>query len=281
MTPALILKENNLEKYMNEVRKYPLLSREEEHTLATRYRDTGDIDAAHRLVVSNLRFVVKVAYEFRGYGMRLLDLIQEGNIGLMVAVKKFDPSRGYRLISYAVWWIRAYMKSFALRSWSTVKVGTTEATRRLFFSLRKAKAKLIGKTGAAPTKEELADELDVDASDIEEMELRLAARDFSLDAEAPNTGGTPLDMLPSREQTQEERYAEEESRALVARSLESALGKLTDKERYIVEQRFMADRPKTLNEIGEEFGVTRERVRQLEARALAKIRKELPKGLAA
>jgi RNA polymerase sigma-32 factor len=281
MTPALILKENNLEKYMSEVRKYPLLSREEEHLLATRYRDTGDIDAAHRLVVSNLRFVVKVAHEFRGYGMRLLDLIQEGNIGLMVAVKKFDPNRGYRLISYAVWWIRAYMKSFALRGWSTVKVGTTEATRRLFFSLRKAKAKLTGRNGAAPTKEELAGELGVDVGDVEEMELRLAARDFSLDAEAPSSGGTRLDALPSREPTQEERYADEESRALVARSVESALGKLTDKERYIVEQRFMADPPKTLNEIGEELGVTRERVRQLEARAIAKIRKELPKELAA
>ncbi len=281
MTPALILKENNLEIYMNEVRKYPLLSREEEHSLATRYRDTGDIDAAHRLVVSNLRFVVKVAREFRGYGLRLLDLIQEGNIGLMVAVKKFDPRRGYRLISYAVWWIRAYMKSFALRGWSTVKVGTTRATRRLFFTLRKARAKLTGANGAAPTKEELADELDVDVEDIAEMELRLAARDFSLDAEAPSSGGTRLDTLPSREKTQEERYADEESRAIVARSVESALGKLTEKERYIIEQRFMADPPRTLNEIGEEFGVTRERVRQLEARALAKIRQALPKGLAA
>jgi RNA polymerase sigma-32 factor len=281
MTPALILQDNNLEKYMSEVRKYPLLSREEEHALATRYRDTGDIDAARRLVVSNLRFVVKVAHEFRGYGMRLLDLIQEGNIGLMVAVKKFDPSRGYRLISYAVWWIRAYMKSFALAGWSTVKVGTTEAGRRLFFSLRKAKAKLTGKNGDAPTKEELAHELEVDVGDVEEMELRLAARDFSLDAEAPNAGGTHLDSLPSPGQSQEERYAEEESRAIVARSVGAAIEKLTDKERYIVEQRFMEDPPKTLNEIGEEFGITRERVRQLEARALEKIRRELPEGLVA
>jgi len=279
-TMALSLRDNNIDKYVAELRKHPVLSREEEHALALRFHDDGDVAAAHKLVVSNLRFVVKVAHEFRGYHMKLLDLIQEGNIGLMMAVKKFDPHRGYRLISYAVWWIRAYMKAFVMRTWSSVKLGTTQASRKLFFKLRSTKAELADATGEEPTNEALAHELGVDISDVEEMEQRMAARDFSLDAELNDSRLSRVDMMASDGDDQEQQLGDAEERRIAERSVSTALKTLSDRERYIVEQRFLTEEPKTLNELGEEFGVSRERVRQLESRAMKKLRSALPEGAA-
>ncbi len=272
---------DSIDRYVAEIRKYPLLSREEEHALAVRLQDEGDVAAAHKLVVSNLRFVVKIAHEFRGYNMKLLDLIQEGNVGLMVAVKKFDPRRGYRLISYAVWWIRAYMRSFVMRTWSAVKLGTTHASRKLFFKLRSTKARMEQDGTEAPSPAELARELGVEESDVLDMEMRMAARDYSLDAETGDSQTRMVERMANDDESQEERYAREEEKRLVARSVEGAMEKLSDKERYIVEQRFLADEPRTLNDIGEEFGVSRERIRQLEARAMDKLKLALGKEHAA
>jgi RNA polymerase sigma-32 factor len=272
---SIALRNNDLDKYVAEIRKYPLLSRDEELALAHRYKDEGDVAAAHELVVSNLRFVVKIAHEFRGYSLKILDLIQEGNIGLMMAVKKFDPARGYRLISYAVWWIRAYMRAFVMRTFSSVKLGSTHASRKLFFKLRSTKSRLERDNEAAPTAEELASELGVEESDILDMEMRMSSRDFSLDAQAPGANASFIDRLESDDQNQEERYGEEELKRLNAKTVHTALSRLSDKERYIVEQRFLLEEPRTLSDIGDEFGVSRERVRQLEARAMTKLKAAL------
>ncbi len=272
---ALVLRDDNIDKYIAEINRYPLLSRDEEQSLAVRYVEHGDISAAHKLVVSNLRFVVKIAHEYRGYGFKLLDLIQEGNVGLMLAVKKFDPKKGYRLISYAVWWIRAQIRSFIVRSWSLVKIGTTYAQRKLFFSLRGEKARHEQEhQGELAKPEELAQTLGVASTEVSEMELRLAARDFSLDAQLGEDGrDTHLDMLADGEQpTQEDELIRDEQQHLLRGRVAEAMDTLNDKERYIVENRLLNDEPKTLQEIGDAFQVSRERVRQLESRVIKKLR---------
>ena len=197
MTKALTLRENNIDQYIAEIKRYPLLNAEEELALARQYRDDGDITAAHQLVISNLRFVVKIAHEYRHYGMKTLDLIQEGNMGLMMAVKKFDPDRGYRLISYAVWWIRAQIQSFVQRSWSMVKVGMTSARRKLFFKVRSERNRLEQANPELKiTAKHLSEALDVRESDVEEMEVYMAGRDYSLDAPLTvDAGVSHLDML--------------------------------------------------------------------------------------
>lgn len=278
---ALLSQEGNaLERYMVEVKRIPMLTREEEDTLARRFRDHGDVEAAHKLVTSNLRFVVKVAYQFRSYGLKMLDLIQEGNMGLMRAVQKFNPDRGYRLISYAVWWIKAFLQAYILRSYSMVKLGTTQAQRKLFFRLRSARARLEQEeanqdhvmSGDERTSR-LAEELGVEQNEVQEMELRLAARDFSLDVEIGEEGkDTHLDMLPSSVESAEDTVGTREIRGLLHKDVGEALKTLSDKERLIVEQRIMADDPPTLREIGEQWGVSRERARQIEANALRKLK---------
>ena len=278
---ALLSQEGNaLERYMAEVKRIPMLTREEEEALARRFRDHGDVEAAHRLVTSNLRFVVKVAYQFRSYGLKMLDLIQEGNMGLMRAVQKFNPDRGYRLISYGVWWIKAFLQAYILRTYSMVKMGTTQAQRKLFFRLRSARARLeqeeanLDHTLTADERgARLAEELGVAQSEVHEMELRLAARDFSLDVEVGEDGkDTHLDMLPSHTESAEESVGTREIRGLLAKDVGEALKTLSDKERLIVEERIMADDPPTLREIGERWGVSRERARQIEANALRKLK---------
>jgi RNA polymerase sigma-32 factor len=269
-----------LERYMAEIKRIPLLSREEEDRLARRYRDQGDVEAAHQLVTANLRFVVKVAYQFRSYGMRMLDLIQEGNLGLMRAVQKFNPDRGYRLISYAVWWIKAFLQAYILKTFSMVKLGTTQSQRKLFFRLRSARARLEQETRAAGEEmtpqarvERLAQELGVQDGEVIEMELRLAARDFSLDMEVgEESKETHLDLLPSASDSQEDVVANHEVRGLMRKDVNAALQTLNHKERLIVEQRLMNDDPPTLREIGDQWGVSRERARQIEASAIKKIR---------
>jgi RNA polymerase sigma-32 factor len=269
---------DSLDRYVAEINRYPVLSREDEQALAIHYKETGDVETAHRLVTANLRFVVKVAHEYKGYGFRLLDLIQEGNIGLMVAVKKFDPAREYRLISYAVWWIRAYMQNFILRSWSLVKLGTTQAQRKLFYKLRGTQAQLakLDAEGAQPSAAQVAKELGVEISDVNEMDQRLAARDFSLDAERSSESKiSHLDSLADLGDNQEELVGRAEQQDIMKDQVSSALATLNEKERYIVENRLMADEPLTLREIGEKFHISRERARQIEANVVKKVKKLL------
>jgi len=234
-------------------------------------------------VVSNLRFVVKVAHQYKGYGMRLLDLIQEGNIGLMHAVKKFDPDKGYRLISYAVWWIRAHIQSFIMRSWSLVKLGSGRTRRKLFFKARSERSKLEQERAGDDTHDddgELARRLGVSEGDLQEMEVRMAGHDFSLDAPvgADNTL-THLELLPEHEQ-QEDQLLAKERQQLLAGSIEAAKAGLDAKERYVLEKRLLADDPPTLAEVGQEFGVTRERIRQIEQKVIHKLRATLGPSLA-
>ncbi len=267
--------DSTIDRYVSEINKYPLLTREQEVELAVRFRNGGDLEAAHQLVVSNLRFVVKIAHEYRGYSLKLLDLVQEGNIGLMMAVKKFDPGKGYRLISYAVWWIRAYIQNFIMRSWSLVKLGTTQAQRKLFFKLRseRERADREAGEGVSASTESLAQRLEVGENDVVDMEARLSARDFSLDVELQDGARqTHMDLLSEDGASQEERVAEAEERSLLRGKVIEAMEHLNEKERYIVENRLMADEPKTLQEIGQHFRISRERARQIEGNVIRKIR---------
>jgi len=261
---ALTLQQDNIDRYMAEISRYPILSREAELELAKRFFDEGDVSAAHELVVANLRFVVKIAHEYRGYGLKLLDLIQEGNIGLMVAVKKFDPHKGYRVISYAVWWIRAYIQSYIMRSWSLVRLGASRLHRKLFFRLRSEKAKILRETGEEIGSRELAERLEVDEKAVLDMEQRLAGRDFSLDAKLGDdtSAASHLDMLTEQSEDQETQLATQQEQAQLRGKVAKAMKTLNDKERYIVENRLLSDEPQTLQEIGDAFAVSRERVRQ-------------------
>jgi RNA polymerase sigma-32 factor len=264
-----------VDRYVAEINRYPLLTRQEEVRLATQYRANSDLEAAHLLVVSNLRFVVKIAHEYRGYSLKLLDLIQEGNIGLMMAVKKFDADKGYRLISYAVWWIRAYIQNFIMRSWSLVKLGTTQAQRKLFFKLRseRERADRAAGNGELASTDALAARLDVAEKEVVDMEARLSARDFSLDVELQDGARqTHLDLLSSDTTLQEGRIAEMEERQILRSKVYEAMGHLNEKERYIVEKRLMAEEPQTLQEIGKHFRISRERARQIEGNVIRKIR---------
>lgn len=260
-----------LAAYLSEIDRYSLLSPIEERALAVRYYEHKDIEAAHTLVTSNLRFVVKIAMEYRHYRARLIDLIQEGNIGLMIAVKKFNPYKGYRLISYAVWWIRAYIQAFIVKSWSLVKIGTTQAQRKLFFAFSRIKSSFESETPA-----KIAEKLNIGEKEIIETEMRMSHPDFSLDSQvADNTYTTHLDLLPGKEASQEEVLTEKEEHSLVRKNLETALQELSPREAYILQNRIMADEPLSLQEIGDKFNITRERARQIETSAIAKVREHL------
>ena len=279
MKAATISPNESVDRYVGEINRYKLLTCEQEVALAEQYAKNDDLQAAHKLVVSNLRFVVKIAHEYRGYGLKLLDLIQEGNIGLMMAVKKFDPAKGYRLISYGVWWIRAYIQNFIIRSWSLVKLGTTQAQRKLFFKLRseRDKADRAAGPGESASTKQLAQRLKVAEGEVSSMEMRLAARDFSLDAELePGARQSHLDLLPDNESSnQEEQLANLEERRLVRGKVHEAMGDLNEKERFIVENRLMTDEPRTLQDIGSHFSISRERARQIEGNVIRKIRMAL------
>jgi RNA polymerase sigma-32 factor len=268
-----------LQRYLAEIRRHPLLSREEEYRLAVQYREKKDIEAAYRLVTANLRLVVLIAREYQHAVRTLLDLVQEGNIGLMEAVKNFDPYRGIRFPSYAVWWIRAYIIRYVMNNWRMVKIGTTQAQRKLFFNLQKEKDRLEAEGFVAGPKL-LAQRLDVKESEVVEMEQRLAARDLSVDApvEAGETA-TMLDFLPSSEATAEEEVASAESRELISRKVKEFGDTLTGKDRLIFERRLMAEEPLTLQEIGDRYGISRERVRQIEEREKKKLKAYLVANL--
>ncbi|HTP49921.1 MAG TPA: RNA polymerase factor sigma-32 [Anaeromyxobacteraceae bacterium] len=268
---------HQMEQYLAEISQFPLLSAEEEQRLARSYRESGDSRAAHALVTANLRFVVKVAWGYRSYGLPVTDMVQEGNIGLMKAVQKFDPSLGIRLISYAVWWIRAYVHNYILRSWSLVKLGTTQAQRKLFFSLARARHDLEnGNRGADPDPAlRLAQRLRVQPEDVREMAERLESRDLSLDAPLGEGGNPHVNLLPGNLPAQDEALAGVEESQALSLEVSLALSRLDARERFIVEQRLMADRPATLKDLGDHFGFSRERARQLEIRACHKLRSAL------
>jgi len=266
-----------LERYIAEINRYSILTAEEEFRLAVQLKQHNDMEAAEKLVVSNLRFVVKIAHEYRNYGAKFVDLIQEGNIGLMHAVKKFDPYKGYRLISYAVWWIRAYMQNFIIRSWSLVKIGTTQAQRKLFFTLSQAKKRLEALSEKRPEFAEIAESLNVKEIEVEEMDLRMSNRDLSLDAYVSDEGeDTHIGYLVDQGEDQEKALIRKEEMELVQRNIAGALTKLNERELYIIRNRVMSEHPKTLQEIGERFKITRERVRQIEKQALKKLRPAIP-----
>jgi RNA polymerase sigma-32 factor len=273
---------SSLELYLSEINQFPLLTVEEEQNLARLYRRKGDSRSAHRLVTANLRFVVKVAYEYRSYGFKMADLIQEGNIGLMKAVQKFDPDKGIRLISYAVWWIRAYIQNHILKSFSLVKLGTTQAQRKLFFSLARTKRELDkmsvehGFDSDGEDTAKIAKKLKVKPGEVEEMTQRMIGRDLSLDAPMGDDGGyTHVDFLVGNGAGQDSELSAAQEQTIVQGRIGDALARLDQRERYIIEQRVMSDQPRTLKELGEHFGFSRERARQLEIRAKEKLKQEL------
>lgn len=272
---ASISRFDPLAAYMREVQRHPLLTPEEEHRLAIAYKDNPeDLSVAARLVTANLRLVVKIAYEYRRAYKNMMDLIQEGNIGLMQAVKKYDPYRGVKLSSYAAWWIRAYMLRFILNNWRLVKIGTTQAQRKLFFNLSKEKARLTA-MGIEPTHAEIAKRLNVEESDVSEMDKRLARSDASLDASVGESDGrsvSRLELMPSLADTPDTIAEGAELSELVHEHLMEFRQTLSGKDVVIFDKRLVADEPLTLQELGDEFGVSRERVRQLEARLTGKLR---------
>jgi RNA polymerase sigma-32 factor len=266
-----------LDLYINEINRFALLTPEEEFKLAVRLKKYNDMEAAEKLIVSNLRFVVKIAHEYRNYGFKLADLIQEGNIGLIHAVKKFDPYKGYRLISYAVWWIRAYIQNYLIKSWSIVKIGTTQAQRKLFFKLSQAKKQLESISKTKPEFAEIASSLGVKSSEVAEMDLRMGSRDVSLHEFIGDDGeNSHIDFLAFEGENQEVSLIKNEERSLVKQNITAALTTLNERETYIILNRVMADNPETLQKIGDKYNITRERARQIEKQALKKVQLALP-----
>src|SRR4030042_1352198 len=278
--PNLPAVKNSLQTYLQQINQFSLLNPREEFELSKRYRNNNnDIEAAQKLITSNLKFVVKVAFEYKSYSVKLLDLIQEGNIGLMMAVKKFDPYKGYRFISYAIWWIRAYIQNFIMKSWSLVKIGTTQAQKKLFYKIGKVRKALEAEGESEAKYEHLASDFDVSKADIVAMEQRMAARDLSLDSPLNDDPGlTHLDLLQESSLNQEESLALEEERKIGEREVLRAMKHLNDKEEYVIRNRIMSDSFLTLQEIGNYLKLSRERVRQIESEALKKLRKEMSPG---
>jgi RNA polymerase sigma-32 factor len=277
--PSSIARYDPMGAYLREVQRHPLLPPEKTHDLAVRFGQTQDPALAAQLVTSNLRLVVKIAYEYRRAYKNIMDLVQEGNIGLMQAVKRYDPYRGVKLSSYAAWWIRAYILRFILNNWRLVKLGTTQAQRKLFFNLRKKRAELVA-MGIEPTDAEVAKRLNVPESDVTEMDVRLTSSEKSLDAPVGDAEGrsvSKIDMVPSMTEGPESLMAAGELQALLKDKLADFRKTLEgkNKELAIFDERLVADEPLTLQELGDRFGISRERVRQLEQRLTGKLREYL------
>ncbi len=270
--------EGGLSRYFREVWSFPMLEKEEEQMLAVRWRDKGDTESAHKLVTSHLRLVAKIAMKYRGYGLPVADLVSEGNIGLMKAVKKFDPGLGFRLSTYAMWWIRASITEYILKSWSMVKLGTVASQKKLFFSLRNLKGRLniLDSGELTPDQaQQLSDTMGVSADEITKMNRRLSTRDLSLNAPLSNDeeGIEFQDTLVDNSPSPESRFAEAEELGHRSAILRQALKELPERERHIFTERRLKDDPKTLEELGKEYGLSRERIRQLEVRAFDKVQK--------
>ena len=265
--------------YLDQISRYPMLSVEEEQALAHRWRDQQDVDAAHKLVTSHLRLVTKIAMGYRGYGLSVGELISEGNIGMMQAVKRFDPDRGFRLATYAMWWIRAAIQEYIMRNWSLVKVGTTAAQKKLFFNLRRLKGQMQAIDDGDLQPEQLAciaRTLDVPEEEVISMNRRIAAPDHSLNAPIHLDGeGEWQDWLPDDSESQEVMIAERQELNRRKVLLSGALEKLNQRERHIISERRLKDDPTTLEGLSRHYGISRERVRQIETRGLQKLRKSM------
>ena len=273
----VLASDSGLTAYMSAIKKFPLLEPEQEYMLAHRYVEHDDLEAAHKLVTSHLRLVAKIAMGYRFYGLPVSDLISEGNVGLMRAVKKFDPERGFRLATYAMWWIKAAINEYVLNSWSLVKVGTVAAQKKLFFNLRRLKAKL-GQYGdgdiSDDAAETIAKRLDVSTTDVINMNRRLSRSDASLNQPVIEDGEAERqDLLVDEAPDQETVLAEKEERMLGSGLLMQAMDKLNSREQRIIKERRLSEDPRTLEEIGKEYGISRERVRQIENRAFEKLQK--------
>ena len=276
--------ENGLSRYLTEIRKFPLLEPEEEYMLAKRWKEHEDPDAARQLVTSHLRLVAKIAMGYRGYGLPLSEVVSEGNVGLMQAVKRFEPDKGFRLATYAMWWIRAAIQEYILRSWSLVKMGTTAAQKKLFFNLRKAKNKISAIEEGDLTPEhtkEIARQLAVPEEEVTNMNRRLSGGDTSLNAPMRADGESEWqDWLADDTMDQETRLAEAEEMGERHDLLTDAMGELSERERDILRARRLQDEPATLEELSQKYGVSRERVRQIEVRAFEKLQQQMKRSLA-
>lgn len=271
--------EGNLSRYLQEIRKFPMLQPEEEFRLAKNWRDDGDEQAAHRLVTSHLRLVAKIAMGYRGYGLPVGELISEGNVGMMQAVKRFDPDRGFRLATYAMWWIRAAIQEYILHSWSLVKMGTTAAQKKLFFNLRRLKGQMaaLEEGDLRPeVVEKIATTLQVPEADVISMNRRLSAPDNSLNAPVrADSEGEWQDWLVDESESQEEELAERQDMSNRKALLATALKTLNERERHILIERRLKDEPTTLEDLSQQYNISRERVRQIEVRAFEKLQKSM------
>jgi RNA polymerase sigma-32 factor len=274
-----ISSEGSLSRYLQEIRKFPMLAPEEEYMLAKRWKEHEDPEAAQRLVTSHLRLVAKIAMGYRGYGLPLSELISEGNVGMMQAVKRFDPERGFRLATYAMWWIRAAIQEYILHSWSLVKMGTTAAQKKLFFNLRKLKGQLqaIEEGDLSPENvKKIATELDVPEADVVSMNRRLASPDHSLNAPLrSDSEGEWQDWLVDENESQEQQLGERQELGLRRDLLVKAMAHLNERERDILAHRRLREQPTTLEDLSQKYGISRERVRQIEVRAFEKLQKAI------
>ena len=279
MRLPVLSSEGNLSIYLQEIKKFPILTAEEEYMLAKRYKEHGDTEAAHKLVTSHLRLVAKIAMGYRGYGLPVTDLISEGNVGIMQAVKKFDPERGFRLATYAMWWIRAQIQEYVLHSWSLVKIGTTAAQKKLFFNLKKLKNQLssIDSGNLSPENaREIASRLNVKEAEVLDMENRLFSGDQSLNVQIGEEGDTEWqDMLVDSNDTQDNILANSNELSFRKKIFEQALEVLNDREKEIISLRKLKDKPVKLEELSKKFNISRERVRQIEEKAFEKLQKQV------
>ena len=279
MRLPVLSSEGNLSIYLQEIKKFPILSAEEEYMLAKRYKEHGDTEAAHKLVTSHLRLVAKIAMGYRGYGLPVTDLISEGNVGIMQAVKKFDPERGFRLATYAMWWIRAQIQEYVLHSWSLVKIGTTAAQKKLFFNLKKLKNQLssIDTGNLSPENaREIASRLNVKEAEVFDMDNRLFSGDQSLNVQVGEEGDTEWqDMLVDSKDTQDNILANSNELSFRKKIFEQALEVLNDREKEIISLRKLKDKPVKLEELSKKFNISRERVRQIEEKAFEKLQKQV------
>jgi RNA polymerase sigma-32 factor len=279
-----IAPEGNLSRYLQEIRKFPMLTPEEEYALAKRWKEEGDTEAAHKLVTSHLRLVAKIAMGYRGYGLPVGELISEGNVGMMQAVRRFDPDRGFRLATYAMWWIRAAIQEYILHSWSLVKMGTTAAQKKLFFNLRRLKAQMSALEEGDLQAEQVAKiarTLQVPEQDVVSMNRRLASPDHSLNAPVrADSEGEWQDWLVDDQENQETELAERQDMSNRRQLLNEALKTLNERERHILIERRLKDEPTTLEELSQQYNISRERVRQIEVRAFEKLQKSMKAQIA-
>ena len=269
----------SIDSYIADINRFKILSAEEERRISLKYYKNRCLEDFNRLINANLRFVVKIAHEYTGYGLPLLDLIQEGNAGLLKALHKFDPNKGYRLISYAVWWIRAYIQNYVMKTWSLVRIGTTQAQRKLFFKLRSEREKVELESphqSKSATIVDLAKRLNVSEKDVSDMDGRLVGRDYSLHSPVGDSSSlSHIELVRDEAASPEEMVAEIEKRRLLRRRVNEIMRGFSEKERFIVARRLMADEPMTLKNIGRRVSISRERVRQIESRVVTKLRSGL------